>query len=80
MEQKTNNEAIVDQEEEKRPNEAGQLAISGHIKIFDPNSGEVIVDKRNAIHYENISQSIACLLYTSPSPRDVEESRMPGSA
>ncbi|MDC0863049.1 hypothetical protein OAP74_01085 [bacterium] len=58
MEQETKNEAIVDQEE-KRPNEAGQLAISGHIKIFDPNSGEVIVDKRNAIHYENISQSIA---------------------
>ena len=23
---------------------------------------------------------IACLLYTSPSPRDVEESRMPSSA
>ena len=59
MEQDKNNEVIVDQEEEKRPNEAGQLAIRGHIKIFDPNSGEVIVDKRNAIHYENISQSIA---------------------
>ena len=25
-------------------------------------------------------QSVACLLYTSPSPRDVEESRMPSSA
>ena len=25
-------------------------------------------------------QIIACLLYTSPSPRDVEESRMPSSA
>ena len=24
--------------------------------------------------------SISCLLYTSPSPRDVEESRMPSSA
>ena len=24
--------------------------------------------------------SLACLLYTSPSPRDVEESRMPSSA
>ena len=24
--------------------------------------------------------NIACLLYTSPSPRDVEESRMPSSA
>ena len=27
-----------------------------------------------------IAGNIACLLYTSPSPRDVEESRMPSSA
>ena len=27
-----------------------------------------------------IRQSLPCLLYTSPSPRDVEESRMPSSA
>ena len=27
-----------------------------------------------------IADYIACLLYTSPSPRDVEESRMPSSA
>ena len=26
------------------------------------------------------SRDVACLLYTSPSPRDVEESRMPSSA
>ena len=26
------------------------------------------------------AQSYSCLLYTSPSPRDVEESRMPSSA
>ena len=29
---------------------------------------------------ENSVRTIACLLYTSPSPRDVEESRMPSSA
>jgi len=28
----------------------------------------------------NTLQDILCLLYTSPSPRDVEESRMPSSA
>ena len=28
----------------------------------------------------NLRQAIGCLLYTSPSPRDVEESRMPSSA
>ena len=27
-----------------------------------------------------MGQAYACLLYTSPSPRDVEESRMPSSA
>ena len=34
---------------------------------------------RGRIHYE-FDKCIACLLYTSPSPRDVEESRMPSSA
>ena len=28
----------------------------------------------------NIIEGKTCLLYTSPSPRDVEESRMPSSA
>ena len=28
----------------------------------------------------DIDQIVSCLLYTSPSPRDVEESRMPSSA
>ena len=29
---------------------------------------------------ERMTQEDACLLYTSPSPRDVEETRMPSSA
>jgi hypothetical protein len=60
MEQENANEELVTESvDEVRPNENGQIAISGHIKIFDPNSGEVIVDKRNAIHYENISEALA---------------------
>ena len=60
MEQENADEELVAESvDEKRPNENGQIAISGHIKIFDPNSGEVIIDKRNAIHYENISESLA---------------------
>ena len=33
-----------------------------------------------SFNVKNIEQSYNCLLYTSPSPRDVEESRMPSSA
>jgi hypothetical protein len=35
------------------------IHIEGHIKIWDPASSEVYIDKRNAIHYENISIALA---------------------
>jgi hypothetical protein len=35
------------------------IYIEGHIKIHDPSTSEVFVDKRNAIHYENISIALA---------------------
>jgi hypothetical protein len=38
-----------------KPNEISGFHFEGHIKIFDPISGEVFQDKRNAIHYENMS-------------------------
>ena len=47
---------------EQIPNETGGMVIQGHIKIFDPDSGEVYIDKRNAIHYENLSEAIAYTL------------------
>lgn len=40
-------------------NESGGVGIQGHIKIFDPVSNEVFVNKRNAIHYENFSIALA---------------------
>ena len=42
-----------------RPNEAGSVSIQGHIKIYDPETKEVFIDKRNAIHYENFSIALA---------------------
>jgi hypothetical protein len=45
--------------EEKQPNEHSGFHVEGHIKIFDPENGEVFIDKRNAIHYENISVAMA---------------------
>ena len=40
-------------------NEMNGVLLQGHIKIHDPTSGEVLIDKRNAIHYENMSISLA---------------------
>jgi len=33
--------------------------IEGFLKIYDPNDGEIFVEKKNAINYENMSEAIA---------------------
>jgi len=43
------------QPQQPRPNESSGFHFEGHIKIFDPTTKEVFIDKRNAIHYENMS-------------------------
>ena len=43
----------------KQTNEHSGVYVKGHIKIHDPTSGEVLIDKPNAIHYENMSIALA---------------------
>jgi hypothetical protein len=45
-----------------KPNDKSGIKMEGHIKIWDPNTGEIIVDKKNAIHYENMSVALASSL------------------
>jgi hypothetical protein len=33
--------------------------VKGHVKIYDPISGEILLDKNNAIHYENMSEALS---------------------
>jgi hypothetical protein len=52
-------ENMQNQQPQSQPNETGQIRLQGHIKIFNPETKEVFVDKRNAIHYENFSIALA---------------------
>ncbi len=59
MESKENkmptNQTNSSQKPAQRPNETGGFHFEGHIKIWEPETGIVHQDKRNAIHYENMS-------------------------
>ena len=54
-----NDKPIETKQQDKKPQDNTGVMMTGHIKISDPETGEVIVDKRNAIHYENMSQALA---------------------
>jgi len=43
----------------KNTTEQSGISVKGHIKIWNPETGDIIVDKKNAIHYENMSISLA---------------------
>ena len=49
---------------------AAELGMGGHLAP----------EKDDAGYRKRMERRQDCLLYTSPSPRDVEESRMPSSA
>ena len=57
---------------------AGQISYS---LLFRIASGDMLgKDQPVILQLLEITPALDCLLYTSPSPRDVEESRMPSSA
>lgn len=43
-------------------NDNSLLSIDGHVIIKDPDSGKVLLDKHNAINFENMTVAIAYLL------------------
>jgi hypothetical protein len=53
------NMTLQTQTNNPKPDDMGSVLLQGHIKIFDPETQEVFVDKSNAIHYENFSQALA---------------------
>ena len=50
---------MFNKDQVRKPDEMSGIYVRGHIKIFDPVSGEVYINKNNAIHYENISNALA---------------------
>ena len=69
------------------PNGSGKSTLSNILsgKKGYEISGEVLYENNNLFDLETEERAhkgifLACLLYTSPSPRDAESSRMPSSA
>ena len=56
---------------------SGGVGIGG---VLEPLQASPTIIEDNCFIGARLTQTKNCLLYTSPSPRDVEESRMPSSA
>ena len=56
------------------------LDLSYIIQDMKTQTNNKTEERKNRFTGQSIMLTKDCLLYTSPSPRDVEESRMPSSA
>ena len=54
--------------------------VDSEINELEDKESKEIVDKDGKSNTDNLRDTIVCLLYTSPSPRDYAASRMPSSA
>ena len=63
------------------PRTTSSIRVNDNL-ILRPATQEYLSDLIEAFEetWPEVSWAMPCLLYTSPSPRDVEESRMPSSA
>ena len=58
-----------------------QLTENAELIVMATSAGEILfLKKQDAIELQVIRNIRVCLLYTSPSPRDRQKSRMPSSA
>ena len=58
-----------------------KVELNNFWKVFPPKMTPILQSVYKKIDHSDFDVIISCcLLYTSPSPRDVEESRMPSSA
>jgi len=60
-----------------------RLSTSGYVypMFVGPGKGtRVEISSMPGIYQQSVDQLVDCLLYTSPSPRDLSTSRMPSSA
>jgi len=44
---------------DRKPNERANIKVTGHVLIRDKQTGEVLLDKFNSIHFENYSLAVA---------------------
>ena len=62
----------------KNPSECIEHRIT--LGTYERKEFKEFIDAKTALAKAESAVKTGCLLYTSPSPRDVEESRMPSSA
>ena len=64
------------------PSDLATLQTASTFLIIVNREGKIVVQSSNLVGFDQLldPESLGCLLYTSPSPRDRTRSRMPSSA